>query len=633
MKSQPWRKKLTHALTATFLCGALTFNAYGSVSTAHAASIPELLITELMADTDNYEGYDAFEYIELYNASNHIIDLNGYKVNSGWEQTINKSIVLKPGDTALLWTRRAEIAPITLEAFNSYYYDSYFSKYISDSKMAIIHDVGGLVNGGGTVILKSPSGAVVSKAVYAKADVTLNKSVNFGYPLNGSTDMRKLGGSQEPTPGTVILGQVPEKIKQDNVKPQAPSGVNATSGSGTAVVHWTLNTESDMEQYRIYKNGVLELTVPANQQQVTIYGLTGNKPYTFEVTAVDTSDNESDKSVLQTVIPSHQQISQIQRAVNPMDSKYQALWNISEEGPIIPGLVQDLVPQAVAYYQPQNWMLVVSYMTDGRPTTLSVLDATSGGLVKSVVLNQSNGEPYTGHAGGIAVSSQYGWISSGSSVFKFNLADLVQAADKDEVTFIDRIYVPVNASFTTFADGVLWVGEFYESTSYPTDPTHQQTTRLGGKNYSWIVGYNLDPVTDSNSQLVGGTTNKAVPDYVLSATEKVQSVAVRNDSIILSTSYGRNKDSDLYRYNNPLGESPHFTAQIGNAQVPGWFLDDVSAKTTNGKFTIVPLAEGIMDLGDKLYVILESGANKYRYTTTYVLDRMLKIDLNQLDQP
>ena len=29
----------------------------------------------------------------------------------------------------------------------------------------------------------------------------------------------------------------------------------------------------------------------------------------------------------------------------------------------------------------------------------------------------------------------------------------------------------------------------------------------------------------------------------------------------------------------------------------------------------------------KLYVTFESGANKYRFTTTYVIDRMLKIDL------
>ncbi|MFK4996791.1 hypothetical protein ACI2OX_02375 [Bacillus sp. N9] len=39
------------------------------------------------------------------------------------------------------------------------------------------------------------------------------------------------------------------------------------------------------------------------------------------------------------------------------------------------------------------------------------------------------------------------------------------------------------------------------------------------------------------------------------------------------------------------------------------------------------MPEGIVDVHPKhLYVVFESGANKYRYTTTYPMDRMLKID-------
>lgn len=593
--------------------------------------LPELLISELVADTDNYEGFDAFEYIELYNASDLEIDLQGYKVIAGWEKVIDRSVKVGSGESVVLWTRRAEIAPISLEAFNSYYFNSYTSKYLSEDQLNIIHNVGGLVNGGGNVTIQDPSGYEVSKASYAKADVPLNRSAIYSYPIDGGIEMVLQAGNQAMTPGTLAPDQAPEKSKQDDVKPQTPSNVQAVAGNGVVLLQWSPNHESDIFKYNIYKDGILEHSVPASKQEFRVYELIGNKAYTFEVSAVDTSDNESDKSAPQSVMPLHQQITQVQRSINNMDSKYKAVWDIGEDGPVIPGLPQDLVPQALAYYEDMNWMLVVSYMTDGRPTTLSILDAATGDLIKSVVLYQQNGEPYTGHAGGIAISKDYAWISSNSSLFKIKLDTLIQAQDNDEVTFIERISVPVNASYTTFADGILWVGEFYEA-SYTVDPSHTQTTRTGEQHKAWTVGYKLDQDTDSHEQLVGDRTEKAVPDFILSVREKVQGVVVRGDSIILSTSLGRNKDSNLFRYNNPLGEEAHFTATVGTTEVPGWFLDGLSAKPNNSNLTIVPMAEGIIDIGDDLYVVLESGANKYRYTTTYIMDTMLKLNLNQWDQ-
>ena len=44
-------------------------------------------------------------------------------------------------------------------------------------------------------------------------------------------------------------------------------------------------------------------------------------------------------------------------------------------------------------------------------------------------------------------------------------------------------------------------------------------------------------------------------------------------------------------------------------------------------FIKLPFLIGIQGRDNQLYVTFESGANKYRFTTTYVIDRMLKIDL------
>ncbi|MFD1037474.1 hypothetical protein ACFQ3N_03420 [Virgibacillus byunsanensis] len=44
----------------------------------------------------------------------------------------------------------------------------------------------------------------------------------------------------------------------------------------------------------------------------------------------------------------------------------------------------------------------------------------------------------------------------------------------------------------------------------------------------------------------------------------------------------------------------------------------------------IPMPEGIVEVKNDLYVVFESGANKYHYTTTYPMDRMLKIDFRTL---
>ena len=41
---------------------------------------PALTITELMPDSSNVNGADAYEFIELYNNSNRDIDLKDYKL-------------------------------------------------------------------------------------------------------------------------------------------------------------------------------------------------------------------------------------------------------------------------------------------------------------------------------------------------------------------------------------------------------------------------------------------------------------------------------------------------------------------------------------------------------------------------
>lgn len=605
-------------------------------ATLEATPTYGMMITELVPDTDNYASYDAYEYIELYNASDKAVDLLGYTVKSGsWSYSFDQSVIVQPWETELLWTRRAEVASLSLEGFNHYYFSAYESKYLPSDKMHIIENVGGLVNTGNqTVTVQDAHGNEVSKASYNGAvDTSLGTSVMFSYPSSGGTVMSILDGQQKPTPGWLVYGQAPAKMIQNTLPPHAPMQLTAVPGEDSVQLSWSPNAEMDVLGYRVYKEGILEASIPASQHSFTVYELVRNTEYSFEVTAYNTSDLESVKSASVLAKPIHQKLTQQERTVNPRDAAYQSLWNVSKDGPIIAGLAEEMVPQGLGYAPDQNWLLTVYYTTDERPGVLSVTDAKTGSLIKSVAMYQEDGTPYLGHAGGVSISKNYVWISSEGYLYQMNLSELVNAVDQGEIQFTSRVRVAVDSAFSTYSDGVIWVGEFYESASYPTIASHHLKNRDNDQYYAWLAGYVLDEQTDTikAANWDGDLQHQAVPDYLLSIPEKIQGVVVQDDTIYLSSSYGRNKDSILYRFNNPIEEAPHGTGLVGQANVPLWFLDGQSAKSRNATLTAVPMTENIASIDNQLYVLLESGANKYRYTTTYIMDRMLVIDMEMWD--
>ncbi|MBL5832610.1 lamin tail domain-containing protein [Heyndrickxia sporothermodurans] len=631
-KSCKW---MIYALAIVLVIGNVFVFHSSESNASENVTPPKLLITEVVPDTDNYAGLDAFEFVEIYNNSNEEIDLKGYRVQSGnWNVTIDHSIKVAPWESIVFWTRRTEIQPLTIEAFNRNYFASYQSKYLEENSLQILNDIGGLVNSKTqTVTVSDPDGKEIVRATYSGDDVYTNKSITFSYPQDGSIAMTKISGNQNPTPGWLITKQAPPRPITDKVAPFIPANIKSVIGNGTISLTWDPNTESDIYRYNIYKNGNLEFSVSPDKHEFTLYSLTGNQNYTLQMTAEDLSGNESVKSVPILATPKHQLITQVDRSSNDRDPKYGELWRISQDGPIIPGLVQDLVPQGLGYYKKKNWLLTINYLSDGRPGTLCVIDATTEKLIKSVVLYNQNGTPYTGHAGGVAVSKENVWIASENFLFTLNINDIVSARDNDEIRFTNQIPVPVEAAYDVYDDdnGILWVGEFYEPNSYPTDPSHHQVNRGGEMQYAWMVGYKLKSNTDmiAEDQWIKGSNQSATPDYVLSTIGKVQGAVVEKKGISLVTSYGRANDSVLYRYESPLKEEPHKFVTIGGKEIPLWFLDGETAKPRKS-ITAIPMKEGAVLVKKQLYVSFESGANKYRYTGTYPRDRMLKIDMKTL---
>lgn len=311
------------------------------------------------------------------------------------------------------------------------------------------------------------------------------------------------------------------------------------------------------------------------------------------------------------------------------DKQYPDSARISTVGPVIPGLTEGMIPQGLAYWPEQGWLITSNYIEGGKPSTLMIIDVRTQKLIKRLNLYQESGAAYTGHAGGIAVSRSYLWVASGGSLHYVPLQAVRAAPHDGKLSFAGRFSTVTRASFASYADGVLWVGDFYHPPDYPTAPSQRLTNRDGATYSAWIAGYTLESVTDLPASARWSTAPAVPPDVILSVTDRIQGMAITESQIILSQSYGRTKDSALLKYAKPdLASPPHQTVSIGGQTVPVWFLDSASRAPNLGVLTLPPMSEGIaVDEQGQLYVLFESAATKYRATASAPLDRIRIIRL------
>ncbi|HUQ70521.1 MAG TPA: hypothetical protein VM165_13400, partial [Planctomycetaceae bacterium] len=104
--------------------------------------------------------------------------------------------------------------------------------------------------------------------------------------------------------------------------------------------------------------------------------------------------------------------------------------------------------------------------------------------------------------------------------------------------------------------------------------------------------------------------------------QKVQGMAVDDEHIVLSISYGRDNMSTLAVYENPWKierASPHRTMKVGRSTVPLWFLDGQNRVKEVG---YAPMSEGITLVNDRLAVITESGGGEISYHSQQLAARV-----------
>jgi hypothetical protein len=146
--------------------------------------------------------------------------------------------------------------------------------------------------------------------------------------LRGEQELKQLGTSMMPffLDGTIEYGktysyyvQSVKKINDvyaeseisgietfapaDHFAPASPAGVSAVPGTRSIDLFWERNTEKDFASYRVYRGGqkIAEgLTAPVYSDRDAKPGM----KYEYQVSAVDTADNESAKSpTVEAIIP------------------------------------------------------------------------------------------------------------------------------------------------------------------------------------------------------------------------------------------------------------------------------------------------------------------------------------------
>jgi len=301
------------------------------------------------------------------------------------------------------------------------------------------------------------------------------------------------------------------------------------------------------------------------------------------------------------------------------ESAYQDFFGKAVPGPVIPGLAQQGVPQGLAASESGDTLYISAYFDGGAPSALYVLDGASSRLSKTLWLAEPDGAPLFGHVGGVAASRSHLWVASEGGVYQYDLRAVEEARDGELLRSVRFIRTATDASFATYSDGVLWIGEFAYfgpggPEEYRTPPSHFFSAPDGSLHHALVAGYRLDPATDS----LRGAAERA--DLLLSIPDLVQGIAFSAGKVCLSRSYGRKNDSRIECYADPTGGTPteHASAE-GLRGVPLWFLSD---RIRGASMIAPPMTEGLAFYRGALALLFESAALRYRFTGSFPIDRI-----------
>jgi len=280
-------------------------------------------------------------------------------------------------------------------------------------------------------------------------------------------------------------------------------------------------------------------------------------------------------------------------------------YKASDKAFLIPGLIDDFVPQGLDYDDRTQQFFVTGYY-DEKPCKIFMINS-EGRVTGEVELRNGDGSAFVSHAGGISVHGDYVYIAGGfdNCLYVFNYNEVIDAADSGEVNCKGLFKLESENDYLTVAcmgvaDDGIYIAEFYREENYPTALSHHITTSAGDKNNAFALKYKYSDDADSEFGL------ETTPDAVLSIPDRTQGILVDGDDIYISDSYGVAK-SHIYKYDLSKADRGN-SISVLDREVSLLELDSGSIVSDK---QIAPMSEEIIVHDGKLYTMCESASNKY----------------------
>lgn len=269
----------------------------------------------------------------------------------------------------------------------------------------------------------------------------------------------------------------------------------------------------------------------------------------------------------------------------------------------IPELDSGYVPQGFCFIDEMNLFAISAYHEENSSIVI-IVDAGTGERLKTVSLRYEDGGECSSHAGGLADIGEYLFVSSGKSLRRIRISDILEADDYSYVTFCGVVRTDMQASYACSYGNYLLVGQYYSFTfgnTYETPAEQRIYMPTGEKGYAMCEVLDL---TDMESVIENeGTT----PVLLISMPNSVQGIAYDGKSLVTSTTSTALGKSALtwYTLDSFEGENT-FTMRGGEIPLVFMTKDRITRSTD-----LPPMAEGIDRFGEELAGIFESGASKF----------------------
>ena len=253
----------------------------------------------------------------------------------------------------------------------------------------------------------------------------------------------------------------------------------------------------------------------------------------------------------------------------------------------IQGNTSAYVPQGLAYSKKYNIIMQTSYNGKHDASRLYITDFRTGELIKSLKLIEVDGSDNTKHVGGITTDDKTVWITNDYEVNEYSL-DEIMNTKSESIKALRNTKLPNRGDFCYYANNTLWIGDFFLEIVYPVPD-----------NNPLLMGYNLEKDLDYSS-----------PDCIIALPKMVQGMTITPDNrFVFTSSYTYLVNSKLLIYNNALEDECEYYSLNGK-NVPYYKFNKSNLAK---KITLPPMAEGLFNIENDLYILFESGSDNYSF--------------------